>query len=79
MCRISFPSLIFLKHQLLYLLKECKRPKAQIIFQPGWVDKYIPQKLRECCCGSAAHIDPDFDMNTIIEDIIENGKSGWNH
>ena len=75
MCRISFPSLLLLKHQLLYLLKECKRPKAQVIFQPGWVDKYIPQKLRECCCGAAAHIDPDFD---IIKDIFDKGKFRWN-
>ena len=70
--RISFPSLIFLKHQLLYLLKECKKPKAQVIFQPGWVDKYIPKKLRECFCGP--HVDPDLDWKKIIKDISDAGE-----
>ncbi len=57
----------------MHLLKECKKPKAQVIFQPGWVDKYnIPQKLKDCCCGS--QVDPELDMRKMIKDISDVGK-----
>ena len=39
----------------------------QVIYQPRWVEKHIPRVVRECCCGP--HVDPEFDVNEIIEDI----------
>ena len=54
------------------LLQECKRPKAQVIFQPGWVEKHIPQKLRECCCG--AQVDLDLDMDEILKKMDDMGE-----
>ena len=66
-CRISFPSLLFLKHQLLHLLKDCKKPKVQVMFEPRWVEEYIPRKLRQCFCR--IHVDPDFDMDRMFESI----------
>ena len=67
MCRVSFRSLLYLKRQLIYLLKKCKKSKTQVIYQPRWVEKHIPRAVRECCCGP--HEDPHFDMTEIIDDI----------
>ena len=66
-CRVSFRSLLYLKRQLVYLLKKCKKSKTHVIYQPRWIEKHVPRVVRECCCGP--HVDPHFDMKEIIDDI----------
>ena len=56
-----------MKKQVGFLLTECKKPKAQVIFQPRWVETHIPASLRNFCCGP--HKDPKFDMEAIKAEI----------
>lgn len=90
-CRVSFPSLLYLKHQLESLLENCKKPKAQVLFQPGWVEtsKFVPKQLRECLCGK--YTDPQVDdvgpcyhdcnkatlhaTNQCLIDVLKKGKN----
>ena len=66
-CRVSFRSLLYLKRQLIYLLKKCKKSKTQVIYQPRWVEKHVPRMVRQCCCGP--HEDPELDIKEIVNDI----------
>ena len=66
-CRVSFRSLLYLKRQLVYLLKKCKKSKTQVIYQPRWVEKHVPRVVRQCCCGP--YEDPEFDLKEIVNDI----------
>lgn len=72
--RVSFRSLLYLKRQIPFLLKKCQKPKAQVIFQPRWVETHVSQRLRNCCCGP--YTDPHFEMKEIITDIQPRHKNG---
>ena len=77
--RVTYRSLLYLKRQVLFLLKNCKVHKMQVLCLPRWVDHYFPRFLRECLFGKKSL--PESDLNSIqahLKEVIRKREEEMN-